>query len=169
MVTFRQPDPTTCGSAVAVRARMLRDPAYDGWVRAADDPAARFADEALRTHRRTNRVVAGAARLPWPRALGTTPWALAGELGGDHDVTLTLDRGAAWARLVGASAPSPLYVGSSWLPRHVVLVISADDDRLTAYEPSAGVDVRVGHDAFVGARLGLAGWDRPWFTVTPTP
>jgi hypothetical protein len=171
VIRFRQPDRTTCGSAVAVRARMLTDPGYDAWVRDAADPAARFADEALRTHRRTNRAVdaSGSASLPWPRALGTTPWGLARELPGDHDVGLVLDRDAAWRRLVRAGAPAALYVGSRWLPRHVVLVLGvAGDDRLTAYEPSAGVDVAVDRTAFVDQRLRLAGWDVAWFTVVPT-
>ncbi|GAA1478481.1 hypothetical protein GCM10009623_29270 [Nocardioides aestuarii] len=154
---------------MAVRARMLSDPAYDAWLRADRDPAARFADEALRTHRRTNRVLdgSGRVRLPWPRALGTTPWALARELGGAHHVTLVVDREAAWQRLTDTDAPSPLFVGSSWLPRHVVLVLGVTGDRLTAYEPSAGAEATVDRDAFVGADLRLGGWDRPWFTVTP--
>jgi hypothetical protein len=167
---FRQPDPTTCGSAVAVRARMLVDPGYDAWLRGAADPAARFADEALRAHRRTNRVLdgSGSAALPWPRALGTTPWALARELAGHHQVGLVIDREVAWARLAGAGGPPALYVGSRWLPRHVVLVLAAGEDGLSVYEPSAGLDVEVHHTAFVDRRLRLAGWDVPWFTVVPT-
>lgn len=169
MTRWRQPDATTCGSAVAVRARMLAEPAYDAWVRAAGDPAARFADEALRAHRRTNRAVdgSGSAQLPWPRAFGTAPWALARELPGDHTVGLVLDPAAAWHRLARAGSPAPLYVGSRWLPRHVVLVLgTAGDDRLAVYEPSAGIDLVVHRAAFVGRRLRLAGWDVPWFTVT---
>lgn len=147
---------------------MLRDPAYDAWVRAADDPAARFADEALRAHARTNRAVdgTGRAQLPWPAALGTTPWALARELGGDHEVRLVIDRETAWERLRAAAAPSPLYVGSRWLPRHVVLVVGGGE-RLDVYEPSAGLRVVVERAAFVGASLSLGGWDVPWFVVVP--
>lgn len=170
MDRWRQPDPTTCGSAVAVRARMLTEPAYDAWVRAADDPADRFADEALRAHARTNRPVdaEGRAQLPWPAALGTTPWALARELAGEHDVRFVLDRTDAWDRLRTTTGPAPLYVGSTWLPRHVVLVVGGGD-RLRVYEPSAGTEVTLERVAFLGARLRLAGWDRPWFTVTPCP
>ncbi len=149
---------------------MLGDPGYDAWVRGADDPAARFADEALRSHRRTNRAVdaAGRLQLPWPRRLGTAPWSLARELPGDHDVRLVIDRDAAWERLATTTAPAPFYVGNRWLPRHVVLAIGATgSDRLTVYEPSAGVDLTVERSPFVGARLGLAGWDRPWVTVVP--
>ncbi len=167
---FRQPDRFTCGSSVLVRARMLADPGYDRWLRETDDPAARFSDEALRTHRRTLRIVddAGTWTLPWPRFLGTQPWAVARELPGRHRVRLVLHRDAAWDRLVRATAPLPLYVGSRSLPRHVVLVTgSPGADRLRIYEPSAGVDLTVHREAFVRARLGLAGWDHPWFVVTP--
>lgn len=171
MTRFRQPDPTTCGSAVAVRARMLTDPAYDAWVRAAADPAARFADEALRTHRRTNRATdgAGRAQLPWPRALGTAPWALARELPGEHRLHLVLDRVAAWDRLVAAEGPTALYVGNRWLPRHVVLVVGTAPTALDVYEPAAGATVVVTRSRFVRAELRLAGWDRPWLLVAPCP
>ncbi len=167
MVVFRQPDQTTCGSAVLVRARMLDEPDYDRWLRSADDPAARFADEALRTHRRTNRWVGspGRPQLPWPRALGTQPWALVSELPGSPRVTPVLDRAQAWARLAGAERPVALYVGNRLLPRHVVLVLDADDDTARAYEPSAGATVTLTRAAFLAGALSLAGWDRPWFVV----
>lgn len=169
MEVFRQPDSTTCGSAVLVRARMLADPAYDRWLRSGADPEARFADEALRTHRRTNRLLDSRRRpqLPWPRSLGTQPWAVARELPGRHRVRPVLDREPAWERLVGATDPTPLYVGSTLLPRHVVLVTGPlGEDRLQVYEPSAGATVTVHREAFVAARLGLASWNHPWWVVT---
>src|SRR5437879_5306886 len=46
-----QPDPTTCGSAVLVVARALRDPAYAERLRQAPDPAATFGAEAQAVHR----------------------------------------------------------------------------------------------------------------------
>jgi hypothetical protein len=168
VTAFRQPDQRSCGAAVLVRARMLADPAYDAWVRAAGDPAERFADEALRTHRRTNRPLDGRGRpqLPWPRALGTQPWALARELPGEQQVHLALDRAAAWARLVRAGQPAPLYVGDGWLPRHVVLVTGRHSAaRLRVYEPSSGATVGVDRPDFLAGALGLGGWDRPWFVV----
>ena len=167
---FRQPDQRTCGSAVLVRARMLAEPGYDRWVRGASDPAVRFADEVWRTHRRTNRLVdeTGTWTLPWPRLLGTQPWAVARDLPGRHRVRPVLDRAAAWARLVQAASPVPLYVGDRLLPRHVVLVTaSLGEGRLRVYEPSAGASVTVHRHVFVDTRLRLAGWDQPWFTVTP--
>ncbi len=163
-VVFRQPDRRTCGAAVLVMARMLGEPAYAGWVDEAADPAVRFGDEAIRTHRRTNRV--SGLRLPWPRALGTPPWALAGELPGRQRVSLVRDRARAWERTVAAERPVPWYVGNRLLPRHVVLVTGRDsDDRVRVYEPHSGATVPVTREAFVGGRLGLAGWDRPWFLL----
>ena len=147
-----------------VRARMLADPGYDDWVRGAPDPAERFGDEVLRTHRRTNRLGAG---LPWPRALGTIPWAVARELPGPHRVRWVLDRERAWDWLVTSPDPVPLYVGNAALPRHVVLVVEAAADRALVYEPGAGVDRAVDRAAFLAGRLGLAGWQRPWCMVTP--
>jgi len=163
-VVFRQPDPRTCGAAVLVMARMLGEPDYARWVRDAADPAARFADEAIRTHRRTNR--AAGLQLPWPRALGTQPWALARELPGRQRVSLVRDRSRAWQRTIAADRPVPWYVGNGLLPRHVVLVTGREsEERVRLYEPASGATVPVTREAFVRGTLGLAGWDRPWFVV----
>lgn len=166
---FQQPDRTTCGAAVLVRRRMLVEPDYDQWLRAAADPLVRFADEALRTHRRTNRVVDGSGRsqAPWPRALGTQPWALARELAGSWQVRAAVDGEAAWNRIAAAGAPAPLYVGSRLLPRHVVLVTAARDDALIVYDPASGRLVTVARVSFMAGSVRLSGWDTPWFTLTP--
>ncbi len=153
-----------------VMARMLGEPDYARWLRGADDPATRFADEALRTHRRTNRMVDAGHRLqlPWPRALGTQPWALAHELRGRHRVVLVRNRAGSWRQIVQADQLVPLYVGSRLLPRHVVLVTGRDaEDRVRVYEPGSGDTVRVDRQDFLAGRLRLAGWDRPWFVVLP--
>ena len=168
MGQFRQPDRRSCGAAVLVMARMLAEPAYARWVGDGTDPAARFADEVLRTHRRTNRLrdARGRFQLPWPRALGTQPWALARELPGRHKVAHVRSRSRAWQRIVRADQPVPVYVGNDRLPRHVVLVTGRDaDDRVRVYEPSSGAMVRVDRQDFLDGTLGLAGWDRPWFVV----
>ena len=168
MIRFRQPDRRSCGAAVLVMARMLAEPDYARWVRRADDPAARFSDEVLRTHRRTNRVVDARTRpqLPWPRALGTQPWALERELPGRQRVRLVSDRSRSWDRVVRADRPVPVYVGSRLLPRHVVLVTGRDsEDRVRVYEPGSGATVRVDREAFLTGTLDLAGWNRPWFLV----
>ena len=70
----------------------------------------------------------------------------------------------------GAGRPVPAYVGSRWLPRHVVLFlgpVGSTGDRLRCYDPATGRVVEVGREAFVQHRLGLSGWDRPWLVVLP--
>jgi hypothetical protein len=164
-----QPDRRSCGAAVLVVARMLHDPAY------ADLVEDRFADEVLDTHRRTTGPVdaAGALQLPWPRALGTPPWAVARQMTATSGVRYRSRVVRPWRRqaeldrIVRAAAdghPVPVYVGSRRLPRHVVLVL---DEELRVYEPSAGRRVRMRVGDFVDGELELASWSRPWFSVLP--
>ena len=188
-----QPDRTTCGSACLFAARALGDSSYAAWLetgevagRARDPrtPGRRFADEVLATHVRTNRWTDATGRLrwPWPRRLGTTPWALAHELGATGGTTppgtghrvRTVSprrRGEAYdvvARAVGRGHAGPLYVGNRLLPRHVVLVVDGDEHGLTAYDPSSGRRVRLPREDFVRGDLRVAGWSEPWFAVLPT-
>ena len=127
--------------------------------------------------------VTGHLQVPWPRALGTPPWAVARQLsatGGPglppvaHTVVVAWpDRGALFDRIVAATAerrPVPVYVGNRWLPRHVVLFLGGGSEgRLRCYDPARGWVVGVERGAFVRGRLGLSGWDRPWFAVLPGP
>jgi hypothetical protein len=79
-------------------------------------------------------------------------------------------REAAYDRVLtglGAGLPVPLYVGSGWLPRHVVLALAADANVLEVYNPARGGVARVTRAAFTTADLGLGSWDVPWFTITP--
>lgn len=171
MATFRQPDRRSCGAAVLVMARMLAEPGYACWVHSSEDPAGRFGDEALRTHRRTNRVLDshGRPQLPWPRALGTQPWALARELPGRHRVVLVRSRDRAWEHTVRADQPVPWYVGNDLAPRHVVLVVGrSSHDQVQVYEPGSGATVGIDRRRFLDGHLGLAGWDRPWLVLAPT-
>jgi len=153
----------------------LRDEHYARWL--VEDPA-RFRDEALDTHGRTTRAVTAAGRLqlPWPRALGTPPWAVAHELtavtGRRWVVRAALPRAAALAALAGAvreGTPCPLYVGSRWLPRHVVLVVEVpvDGASLRCYEPHSGRVLTVTRTSFLDATFRLAGWTTPWWVVVP--
>lgn len=179
---LRQPDPTTCGSCCAVRARMVLDGGYDAWVRS--DPAgARFRGEALAAHRRTNRVVDGRGRpqLPWPLALGTWPWGLARELGAvsgtRHVVRPVLPgrRAAAWRAVrhaVAGGHPVAVYVGNGLTARHVVLALpepgsGGPGDEVVVHDPASGRDVRLPRPAWERGLLRLSGWDRPWFLVLP--
>lgn len=191
-----QQSPVTCGSACLTVARMLVDPVFASWVRTGEPhppgspsgatEAERFAAYERVVMRRTNGVV-GAGRvlsLPWPRALGTPPWGAKHELefgasrrGTEYvlDVVRAHDEYAlvaAFDRLVDVVAdgePALLYIGNRLLPRHVVLVLPGDGDRmLDVYDPATG---RVGHlrrDTVVHHRLGLSGWNVPWLAVRPS-
>lgn len=169
---LRQPDQRSCGASVLVVARMLSDPEYAD--RILDDPD-RFGQEVLAVHERTTGSVTanGALQLPWPRALGTPPWAVAHELtartGREHrsHAVLPWDREGALAAIRGATAaghPVPLYIGSRWLPRHVVLVL---DTGLRTYDPSRGRVGTLDAAQFTAGELDLARWPVPWFTVLP--
>lgn len=170
---LRQPDRRSCGAATLVMARMLRDPSY------AERVAAGFSGEAMAMHRRVTGPVDVTGRLqpPWPRALGTPPWAVARQLawtaGKPYRVDLvrwSRDRGfAALEAAVASGLPVALYVGSPVLPRHVVLALPGPDGGLRAWEPSSGRTSRVDPDAFAAARLRGLGWPVPWFVVAPGP
>lgn len=177
---FRQPDRTSCGASCLVVARMLRDPQLASWL--ASDPL-RWQTEVFRMHRRLSglRDHDGNLQWPWPRFVGTSPWAAARQLGGGparsghglrygwhvldpDDLGTEFDRVSAAVR---AGHTVPIYVGTTLRPAHVVLVVSIDDERWHVYEPSAGRVLRVGREAFVASRFSLGGWSVPWFAVLP--
>lgn len=166
-----QPDQRSCGAACLVAAQGLRDPAYRERVSRQDA----FRAEVLAMHARVTSAVdvAGGIQPPWPRALGTPPWAVANQLTGTTETSYRSvpvrwrDGGTAYETLVGHSQPAVLYVGSTWLPRHVVLVIEGTESRLHVYEPASGRTVHVARDRFVDQDLGLGGWDARWFSVVP--
>lgn len=171
----RQPDRRSCGASVLVVERALRDEAY-AQLLVDDGGAHRFRAEVLGMHRRTTGPVSLSGRLqaPWPRALGTPPWAVAGQLSasrGPAVVRWVLRRRTLLDAIVTAvesGAAVPLYVGGRWLPRHVVLVIGADEARLSCYEPSSGRLQSVPRRALLDRTLALAGWSTPWCAVVPT-
>lgn len=177
---MRQPDQRTCGPSTLVAARMLLDPAYAEDVRRSPDT--RFGADVLDTHRRATRtIVAGRLQVPWPRPLGTPPWALARELSvlagpglparryGWH--LALLGPGGAFDRVAAAvdgGRPAALYVGNAWLPRHVVLATDrSGDDRLGVYDPARGARVEVSRTSVEAGALTFGRWDRLWFDVTP--
>jgi hypothetical protein len=164
---FRQPDQRTCGPSSLVVARALHDPSYAERVASADA----FRTEVLALHRTvtgwTDR--AGRLQLPWPRALGTPPWAAG------HDLAVTVGRACRTRRVAADTlaaatpeAPVVLFVGNRWSPRHVVLVTGCADGVLRVYDPAAGRWVDVPLAALLSRSTKIAGWDRPWFTVAPT-
>ena len=159
---LRQPDQRSCGATCAVTARMLVDPAYA--ARFVGDQHA-FGLEVLATHRRLcGWRTHESWQAPWPRALGTQPWALRRDLahgvGRHYRVTRV-------GRAVAESAPGPvaLYVGSRWLPRHVVLVVERDADTWLVHDPASG---RLVTTALRGAHPPLGGWTRWWLALTPS-
>lgn len=178
---MRQPNQQTCGPSSLVAAHMMVDRSYAEAIRdAADD---RFAAEALTTHRRATRAidVAGRLQVPWPRALGTPPWAVARELSvlagpdrparsyGWHLTVLRPGRGFARAATgVDEDRPVALYVGNRWSPRHVVLAVGrSEGETLLVYDPAHGVRVEVTRAMVETRTLTFGRWDRLWFVVSP--
>ena len=176
-VRLPQPDRVSCGAAVVVASRWLADggPADERvW-----SLRARFGAEVQQAHRRLTEVRDGRGRLqvPWPRTLGTPPWAVARALGNERSgftarlVRPRWGRRRRWrelAQVVASGRPVPLYVGSRWLPRHVVLATSRPaTGSLHVYEPGRGVLVEVTEEAFRHGRLDLGGWTHPWWQIVP--
>lgn len=170
--TLRQPDPRSCGAAVVVAARMLADPAL---AEALGRPDA-FARAVLAQHRSTNgwRDRHGRLQAPWPRALGTAPWALARDLGNPAPWRCRGARGPgrarAWAAALDAvrdRGVAAVYVGNALLPRHVVLAVGGDDRGLRCYDPAGGRARLATPSDWASGRLDLAGWTTPWFVLTP--
>jgi hypothetical protein len=167
---LRQPDQRSCGPSCLVVARMRHDPSY------AAEVGPRFGAEVLATHRRVTggRPAAGALQLPWPRALGTPPWAVAREMtritGERYSWRIARwRRRAARERMVASlrrGLPAPVYVGSGLLPRHVVLALDVGDgDTLDVYDPARGGLTTVSGSAFDAGTLRLGSWRLPWFVV----
>ncbi|MFC5727707.1 MULTISPECIES: hypothetical protein [Nocardioides] len=162
---LRQPDGTTCGAAVALAARVLLEPGFRP-----TDPAA----EIEHTHRLLTSSFSPRQRfqLPWPRALGTPPWALANTLAvlaGERVATVNArprpEVGYDVLRAQLASRPVAVYLGSRWLPRHVVLAVSAVDGGVEVFDPASGRLVGVAEPRWTAHRVDLAGWSHVWFVV----
>ena len=175
-----QPDQRSCGPSTLVAARMLVDPEFASQVRSAPE---RFAREVLDLHRTVTRPTdaRGTLQLPWPRALGTPPWAVARQLStyagpGLPAVTYGTtvvrfhDRAGLVARMQAATSagrPVPFYVGNRWLPRHVVLAVEPTDSGLLVYNPARGTVGPMAASDFAAATLSLGSWTTPWFVVLP--
>lgn len=192
-----QQSTVTCGSASLTVARMLVDPEFGQWVAHGIDPLGgppdprseleRFAEHEREVMNRTNgfRAAGGKLNLPWPHALGTPPWGAARELeagaarpGAAYRLRVVrLGSGDtlrdAHRELVGVvreGLPALLYVGNAWAPRHVTLVLPADDGgQLDVYDPSNGSVTELSAERFVSSSLWIAGWNVPWIIVQPRP
>jgi hypothetical protein len=177
LASLRQPDQRSCGATCLVVARALLD---DGYAQMCEEPK-RFREEVLAMHRRTTSLsdVRGRVQLPWPRAIGTPPWAMARQLEWtakcEYDV-VPLRPGISWPgrsqafdQLLAAEVPAAIYVGDRWLPRHVVLVIGSKGDALDLYDPGRGVLAARDRAHFLDGELSLSGWQIPWLVVAPRP
>lgn len=187
---LRQLAPTTCGPTCAIVLRMLLDPAYALWLTTGDhlEPERsgdglpfeqRFRSQQHAVHESLTRRAVGPA--PWPRALGSPPWALArflnkftsltgGQFGWvpvDSSDPAQLRRCvAAVVRAVSAGVPVPVYVGRH-VDRHVVLAIGTGPGIVTFYDPGAGAVVEVAQSELEAGRVGIAGWDQLESVVVP--
>lgn len=166
-----QPDRVSCGATCLVVARMIEDHSYGEYIGSAPSVPERFREEVLAMHRRvTAPVDHGRIQLPWPRALGTPPWAVARQLG-DRDVRwIRTSPASGYDAVVAATRdrkPVPVYIGSARLPRHVVLALGEERGRLRFFEPASGHLRDVGREEFHRSRIGLAGWDHAWWAVLP--
>lgn len=202
---------------------MLVSPEFAGWVVDGIDPKGgptdsrsqsdRFAEHERTVMSRTNGLHAadGSLNLPWPHSLGTPPWGAEKELG-----RAAATQSADYAmRVVGFSSgtalreahqtllgqvreglPALLYIGNTWMPRHVTLVLPGNrpsgdgsmrdgpdvdgpagdrptgdgpdgDGVLDVYDPASGSVTTLDPDRFATRTLGIAGWNVPWITVHP--
>jgi len=142
----RQPDSRTCGPSSVVVAEALRaGPVADPWPE--------FEAEVLAMHRRLTGVRDrnGRWQLPWPRMFGSPPWAVARELGGR---VRRYDRDEVLAAL---PTPVPVFLGTRWLPRHVVLVLDERDGEPLVYNPAPGAVVP----------MSSSRWKHRWWAVLP--
>jgi hypothetical protein len=138
----RQPDSRTCGPSSVVVAENLRGP----WPQ--------FDEDVLAMHRRLTglRDRHGRWQLPWPRMFGSPPWAVARELGG------RVRRYRRDEVLAALPTPVPVYLGTRWLPRHVVLVLDERDGEPLVYNPARGGGL---------TSMSSSRWKHRWWAVLP--
>lgn len=164
---LKQPDPRSCGAASALAAKaMLSD-----WRPAAGaDGATEIKDE----HRVLTSATSARDRfqMPWPRALGTPPWAIVNllrVLTGQHIATVFARPRPALAyeivREQLAHRPVAVYIGSRWLPRHVILAVATMDGAIQVFDPARGQLVRVIEEKWVDNDFDVAGWSHVWFVA----
>ena len=180
-----------------VVARFLGDPDYRRLLEGGslESPRTVAGDAALRERFKTETLAmhalitglsdtSGKPQIPWPRKFGTPPWAVARQLSSTpaadgsrasyswHVARTSLP--AAYQRLLDAGNSdrvSAIFVGSTWVPRHVVLVVDATvRGTLHVYDPARGEMSELDQTRVPpAAEIDIAGWDVAWFVVTPDP
>lgn len=163
--SLRQPDRLSCGAASVVAARVL----LSSWR--PDDAAAEIRAE----HRALTSTQSPRGRFqwPWPRRLGTPPWAVANALRaltGRPIATVHVrpraDIGHEVLLAQLADRPVGVYLGNRWLPRHVVLALRAvPGGGVEVFDPAAGALITVDAAQWRRHRVGVAGWSHTWFLV----
>lgn len=188
--TYQQPDSTTCGSSSLVMARMLNDPAYAMYMVTGVDPrgelpdassltaAERFGAEAIAMHDRTNTL--------WPEPLGTFPTSVDGQMSaaasgsgvpGTTYASTIVDPaapGATYDRILDAVSRGhavPMYVYGIQEPgsgAHVTLIVGAEGDVVTVYEPGSGEYRSMTREEFTSGDVsGAASWTTPLTVSLP--
>ncbi|GAA3658843.1 hypothetical protein GCM10022237_18570 [Nocardioides ginsengisoli] len=162
--TLRQPDDRSCGAASVLAARAILTP----WR--PDDPEQDITEE----HRLLTSPTSPRDRfqMPWPRALGTPPWAVANALRAlTHRHLATVftrpraEIGYEVLREQVRTRPVAVYVGSRLLPRHVVLAVREVGDGIEVFDPANGRLIRVPRENWTGHRVGVARWNYVWFVI----
>jgi hypothetical protein len=175
---------------------MLVRPEFARWIVSGIDPKGgpsdprseqdRFAECERTVMNRTNgiRAAGGKWNIPWPHAMGTPPWGAETELE-DAAAPPGASYAMRWVRLGSSEAlrdvhrdlvrlvreglPALLYIGNSWLPRHVTLVLPGDGGApLDVYDPATGSVTELAPERFASRTLDIAGWNVPWITVQPS-
>lgn len=176
------------GAACLVVAKMLMDAEFGEFIISGVHPASgwtetgsaseRFASQVLSKHRQ----VAGERRgLAWLETVGIPPWTAA------HQLSVTSRRTQqptpylwypAWrrsgralgfaVRSLRAERPALVYVGSHWRPRHLVLVVDADHEALSYYDPAIGRARAMSPSRFASQTASDWAPSRPLFIVIPT-
>jgi hypothetical protein len=171
-VRLKQIDGTTCGPMTILAARVVVDPVYAWWLSAGEpgEVAGRLESEQRSIHR--------AANLAWPRRFGTTPHGVMNAVDRhrpgvryrwrmvDDTDRRSIDRALAdAAAAVRAGHPVPFLIGAI-VPRHWVLLL-ADGDELTFYNPAPGSVVRIGAGALRDGRADPLGYPHVQAVVLP--
>jgi hypothetical protein len=189
---LRQQSAAHGGAAAVILMRVLLDPAFALWlttgIRLEDDRGEdglpfeqRFRAQQDAVAAAVNRRAVGPA--PWPRFLGSPPWALARFI--NRFTTLTGGRfswvplvDARWQRraaaldavaaAASAGLPVPLVLEGSG-DRAMMLAVWAPDPMgaLRCYDPAAGLVVDVARSELDAGRVGIAGLDRVEGAILP--